>query len=141
MAGLVNDDRQLQALLRNTRTIAMVGASPKPRRPSFGVMAYLQRAGYRVIPVNPTAAGQTLLGETVVARLADIKEPIDMVDVFRRAEETPPVAREAVAVGAKSFWLQLDIVNDEAARIATLGGLDVVMDRCTAIEVGRLVGR
>src|SRR5271163_1942029 len=97
MTDLMNDDREMQALLRNTRTIAMVGASPKPKRPSFGVMAYLLRAGYRVIPVNPTAAGQTILGETVVASLSDVNEPIDMVDVFRRAEDTPAVAREAVA--------------------------------------------
>lgn len=139
MAELITTDAKLRDLLKATRTIALVGASPKPNRPSHGVMAFLQRAGYRVIPVNPTAAGTTILGETVVANLADIKEPIDMVDVFRRAEDTPEVAREAVAVGAKSLWLQLDIANDESARIATEGGLDVVMDRCTAIEVGRLL--
>lgn len=84
-------------------------------------------------------AGSIILGETVYATLAEIGEPIDMVDVFRRAEDTPPVAEEAVAVGAKSLWLQLGIANDEAARIATKGGLDVVMDRCTAIEVERLL--
>ncbi|HTJ65692.1 MAG TPA: CoA-binding protein [Alphaproteobacteria bacterium] len=139
MAELITTDAKLRDLLKATRTIALVGASPKPNRPSHGVMAFLQRAGYRVIPVNPTAAGTTILGETVVANLADIKEAIDMVDVFRRAEDTPEVAREAVAVGAKSLWLQLDIANDESARIATEGGLDVVMDRCTAIEVGRLL--
>ena len=102
-------------------------------------MAFLQQSGYRVIPVNPVAAGTTILGETVVATLADIKEPVDMVEVFRRAEDTPEVAEEAVAIGAKSLWLQLGIANDDSARIATEGGLDVVMDRCTAIEVERLL--
>jgi predicted CoA-binding protein len=139
MAELITSDVKLRDLLKSTRTIALVGASPKPNRPSHGVMAFLQRAGYRVIPVNPTAAGTTILGEAVVASLADINEPIDMVDVFRRAEETPEVAHEAVAVGAKSLWLQLGIANDESAKIATEGGLDVVMDRCTAIEAGRLL--
>jgi len=139
MGKVLNSDADLKHLLENTRTIALVGASPKPNRPSYGVMAYLQRSGYRVIPVNPVAAGTTILGETVYGTLAEIKEPIDMVDVFRRAEDTPPVAEEAVAAGAKSLWLQLDIANDEAAKIATEGGLDVVMDRCTAIEIGRLL--
>lgn len=139
MGKVLNSDAELRQLLQNTKTIALVGASPKPNRPSYGVMAYLQRSGYRVIPVNPVAAGTTILGETVYGSLAEIKEPIDMVDVFRRAEDTPPVAEEAVAAGAKSLWLQLDIANDEAAEIATKAGLDVVMDRCTAIEVGRLL--
>jgi len=139
MGKVLNSDADLKHLLENTRTIALVGASPKPNRPSYGVMAYLQQSGYRVIPVNPIAAGTTILGETVYGTLAEIKEPVDMVDVFRRAEDTPPVAEEAVAAGAKSLWLQLDIANDEAAKIATEGGLDVVMDRCTAIEIGRLL--
>jgi len=139
MGKVLNSDADLRHLLENTKTIALVGASPKPNRASYGVMAYLQRSGYRVIPVNPVAAGTTILGETVYGSLAEIKEPIDMVDVFRRAEDTPPVAEEAVAAGAKSLWLQLDITNDEAADIATKGGLDVVMDRCTAIEIGRLL--
>jgi predicted CoA-binding protein len=139
MAELITTDAKLRDLLKSTHTIALVGASPKPDRASHGVMAFLQRSGYRVIPVNPVAAGTTILGETVVATLADIKEPVDMVDVFRRAEDTPEVAEEAVAIGAKSLWLQLGIANDDSARIATEGGLDVVMDRCTAIEVGRLL--
>jgi len=141
MASLLTTDDQIRPLLAATRTIAMVGASPKPDRPSYGVMAELQRAGFRVIPVNPAAAGQTILGETVVATLADIKEPVDMVDVFRRAEDTPEVARDAVAIGAKSLWLQLGIANDDAARIALEGALDVVMDRCAKVEVWRLLGR
>jgi predicted CoA-binding protein len=139
MGKVLNSDADLRHLLENTKTIALVGASPKPNRPSYGVMAYLQRSGYRVIPVNPIAAGTTILGETVHGSLAEIKEPIDMVDVFRRAEDTPPVAEEAVAAGARSLWLQLGIANDDAAKIATEGGLDVVMDRCTAIEIGRLL--
>jgi len=139
MPELLTTDAKLRDLLKSTRTIALVGASPKPNRASYGVMAFLQQSGYRVIPVNPVAAGTTILGETVVATLADIKEPVDMVDVFRRADETPEVADEAVAIGAKSLWLQLGIANDETARIAIAGGLDVVMDRCTAIDVGRLL--
>jgi predicted CoA-binding protein len=123
MAEILNSDSMLRRLLSETKTIALVGASPKPNRASHGVMAYLQQSGYRVIPVNPVAAGTT----------------IDMVDVFRRAEDTPPVAEEAVAIGAKSLWLQLGIASDEAAAIATKGGLDVVMDRCTAVEVERLL--
>jgi predicted CoA-binding protein len=138
MGAIVNESKQLADILGRTRTIAMVGASPRPDRPSHGVMATLQRAGYRVIPVNPAAAGQTILGETVMAGLRDIAEPVDLVDVFRRAEETPEIARDAVEIGAKTLWLQLGIVSDEAARVATEGGLDVVMDRCTAIEIGRL---
>ncbi len=138
MPALLTKHDDVAHLLKVTRTIALVGASPKPNRPSHGVMEELQQAGYRVIPVNPAAAGQTILGETVLGSLAEIDEPIDMVDVFRRAEETPEVAREAVAAGAKSLWLQLGIVSDEAARIALAGGLDVVMDRCTAVEVARL---
>jgi predicted CoA-binding protein len=139
MAELLTRAPDLRHLLENTKTIALVGASPKPNRASYGVMSFLQQAGYRVIPVNPVAAGQTILGEPVYGALAEIKEPIDMVDVFRRAEDTPPVAEEAVAVGAKSLWLQLGIASDEAAAIATKGGLDVVMDRCTAVEVQRLL--
>ena len=138
MAALLTRDDDLRALLARTRTIAVVGASPRPDRPSHGVMARLQRAGYRTIPVNPTAAGQVILGELVYRSLGEIPERVDMVDVFRRAEDTPQVAREAVAVGAKSLWLQLGIANDEAARIAIEGGLDVVMDRCTAVDVARL---
>jgi predicted CoA-binding protein len=139
MGKVLTGDADLRHLLENTKTIALVGASPKPNRASHGVMALLQQAGYRVIPVNPVAAGTTILGETVYGTLAEIGEPIDMVDVFRRAEDTPPVAEEAVAVGAKFLWLQLGIASDEAAGIATKGGLDVVMDRCTAIEVERLL--
>jgi predicted CoA-binding protein len=139
MATVLTSDSDLRQALAATRTIALVGASPKTDRPSNGVMATLQRAGYRVIPVNPTMAGRMILGENVVASLSDIHDSVDMVDVFRRAEQTPDIAREAVAIGAKLLWLQMGIVNDTAAEIATAGGLDVVMDRCTAVEVRRLL--
>jgi predicted CoA-binding protein len=137
MPAILNSSQAISDLLAATRTIAVVGASPKPNRPSYGVMAALKRAGYRVIPVNPAAIGQSIHGEVVVAALSDIAGPVDMVDVFRRTEETPEVAREAVAIGAKSLWLQLGVVSEETARIAIEGGLDVVMDRCTAIELRR----
>lgn len=141
MPSILRTDPAIQQLLQNTRTIAIVGASPRPHRPSYGVMAALKRAGFIVIPVNPAAAGQEILGERTLAGLGEATVPIDMVDVFRRAEETPEIAREAVKIGAKSLWLQLDIVSNQAAEIALAGGLDVVMDRCTAIEVHRLLGR
>jgi predicted CoA-binding protein len=122
-------------LLGRTRRIAMVGASPDPGRPSHGVMRQLLDSGYDVVPVNPTV--ESVLGRTSYATLEDAAAatgPFDMVDVFRRPEFTPAIARSAVAVGAKSLWLQLGVVNWEAAQIARDGGLDVVMDRCTAIE-------
>jgi predicted CoA-binding protein len=125
-------------LLGRTRRIAMVGASPDPGRPSHGVMRQLLEAGYDVVPVNPTV--QSVLGRTSYPTLEDAVAatgPFDMVDVFRRPEHTPDVARSAVAVGARSLWLQLGVVNWEAAQIARDGGLDVVMDRCTAIEERR----
>jgi len=126
-------------LLGRTHRIAMVGASPDPGRPSHGVMRQLLDAGYDVVPVNPTA--ESVLGRTSYPTLEDAVAatgPFDMVDVFRRPEHTPDVARSAVAVGAKSLWLQLGVVNWEAAQVARDGGLEVVMDRCTAIEHRRL---
>jgi uncharacterized protein len=129
-------DAELKTMLQGARTIAMVGASSKPDRPSYGVFARLLRAGYRVIPVNPFET--EVHGERAVPTLADVTVPIDIVDVFRRAEETPAVAEEAVRVGAKVLWLQLGIVNERAAEIARAGGLTVVMDSCLAVVVGRL---
>lgn len=126
-------------LLGRTRRIAMVGASADPGRPSHGVLRQLLDAGYDVVPINP--AVDSVLGRTAYATLEDAfaaTGPFDMVDVFRRPEHTPDVARSAVAIGAKSLWLQLGVVNWEAAQIARDGGLDVVMDRCTAIEHRRL---
>ncbi len=137
---LVYSDALLRRILADTRTIAMVGASTNWNRPSYFVMKYLQAKGYRVIPVNPAAAGQQILGETVRASLSEITEPVDMVDVFRRADQVGPVADEAVALGAKVLWMQLGVRNDEAAARAEAAGLTVVMDRCPKIEFGRLGG-
>ena len=124
--------RSPEEILRETRTIALVGASPRPERPSHGVMRYLIAAGYRVIPVRPRDCDE-ILGVPCVASLAEIEESIDLVDVFRRPEYTPDVARDAVAVGAKALWLQLGVVSDEARRIAEDAGLDYVENACTAI--------
>ncbi len=126
-------------LLGRSKRIAMVGASPDPGRPSHGVMRQLLDAGYDVVPINPTV--DQVLGMPAYATLEDAVAatgPFDMVDVFRRPEHTPAVARSAVAIGAKSLWLQLGVVNWEAAQIAHDAGLEVVMDRCTAIEHRRL---
>jgi uncharacterized protein len=119
-------------ILRDARTIAMVGASPKPHRPSHGVMRYLLAQGYRVIPVRPVGCDE-VLGVPCVRSLAEIEEPIDLVDVFRRPEYTPAHAREAVEAGAGALWLQLGIVSAESRRIAAEAGLDYVEDACTAI--------
>jgi predicted CoA-binding protein len=124
--------RSPEQILRETRTIALVGASPRPERPSHGVMRYLLAAGYRVIPVRPRDCDE-ILGVPCVTSLAEIEEPIDLVDVFRRPEYTPDVARDAVAVGAKALWLQLGIVSSEARGIAEDGGLDYVENACTAV--------
>jgi len=131
-------DRYLRDILTSVRTIAVVGASPRRERPSHRVMAYLQRRGYRTIPVNPNAAGDTINGETVYARLADVPEPIDMVDVFRRSEFAAGVVDDAIAAGAKVVWMQLGVRDDTAAARAEARGLKVVMNRCPAIEIPRL---
>jgi predicted CoA-binding protein len=131
-------DTYLRDILTGVRTIAVVGASPRRERPSHGVMAYLQRHGYRTIPVNPSAAGGTIHGETCYAQLADILEPIDMVDVFRRAEAASGVVDEAIAVGAKVVWMQLGVRDDAAAARAEAHGIKIVMNRCPAIEIPHL---
>ena len=130
-------DAAIRKLLAAAKTIAMVGASSNPERPSNGIMALLLDAGYRVIPVNPKET--EVLGQRAYASLADVPEKVDIVDVFRRGEETPAIADEAVAVGAGALWLQLGISNDDAARRAGEAGLTVVMDRClgeTVREMG-----
>jgi predicted CoA-binding protein len=132
-------DAELRHILQTTRTIAVVGLSADPEKPSHEVAAYLQAQGYRIVPVNPR--GGTILGETVYPDLATVPGPVDLVDVFRPAEACADVARQAVAVRAKALWLQLGIVNDEAARLAREAGLAVVMDRCTLREHQRLLAR
>jgi predicted CoA-binding protein len=131
-------DDYLRGILEGVRTIAVVGASLRRERPSHGVMAYLQRRGYRTIPVNPNAAGETINGERCYASLAEVAEPIDMVDVFRRPDAAGEVVDDAVAVGAKVVWMQLGVRDDAAAARAEAAGLKVVMDRCPAIEIPRL---
>lgn len=134
MADAVNavapEDRELRILLGEARTIAVVGLSSRPGRPSLDVAAYLQQRGYRIVPVNPRET--EVLGERAYPSLRDIPEDlaVDVVDVFRRAEDTPPIARDAVAIGAKVLWLQDGIVNEEAYRIATEAGLEVIMGVC-----------
>lgn len=130
-------DDQIRNILTTVKTIAVVGWSPNPARPSHSVAAFLARRGYRVIPVNPGQAGQVALGETVRASLTDAG-PIDMVDIFRRSEEAGAVVDEAIALGAKVVWMQLGVVDTAAAARAAAAGLHVVMDRCPAIEIPRL---
>ncbi len=131
-------DEDLYDLLASTRTIALVGASDRPDRPSYGVMSYLQSRGYRVIPVNPQITGEHVHGEYVWRELAQIGEPIDMVDIFRRPMAAGEAVDEAIAVGAKSVWLQIGVINEEAAERAETAGLKVVMNKCPKIEIRRL---
>ena len=131
-------DDYLRDILEGARTIAVVGASPRRERPSHRVMAYLQRRGYRAIPVNPNAVDDEINCERVYASLAEVPEPIDMVDVFRRAEAAGGVVEEAIAIGAKVVWMQLNVRDDAAAARAEAAGLKVVMNRCPAIEIPRL---
>lgn len=132
-----NEDAKIRDILATVKTVALVGWSPKPDRPSHRVAAYLAARGYRVIPVNPGQAGQLALGETVRATLADVG-PVDMVDIFRRSEEAGAVVDEAIAAGAKVVWMQLGVIHAAAAGRAEAAGLQVVMDRCPAIEIPRL---
>jgi predicted CoA-binding protein len=141
---LFYDNSLLRRILRDTRTVAMIGASPNWVRPSNFAMKYLQGKGYRVIPVNPRAAGASILGETVFARLADVTGPVHVVDIFRNGEAAGAAVDEAIAVadalGIKVVWMQLGVRNDAAARRAENAGLTVIMDRCIKIEYGRLFG-
>ena len=131
-------DEDIRTLLEETRTIAMLGASDRPNRPSNGVMLLLQRHGYRVIPVNPQITGEHIHGEFVFRDLDQIGVPIDMVDIFRKSEHAGEVVDAAIAAGAKSVWMQLDVVDEAAAVRAEAAGLKVVMNRCPAIEIRRL---
>jgi len=131
-------DEDIAELLQSTRTIALVGASDRPDRPSYEVMHYLQRHGYRVIPVNPQITGEHVHGEYVWRELAQIGEPLDMVDIFRRPQAAGEAVDEAIAAGAKSVWMQLGVINEEAAARAEAAGLKVVMDRCPKIEIARM---
>ena len=133
-------DAQLREILRDVRTIAMVGASPDWNRPSFFAMKYLQAKGYRVLPVNPRAAGTTILGEAVHRDLGTLPLKPDMVDIFRNAEAAGPITDEAIAIGARVVWMQLGVRNDDAAARAEAAGLRVVMNRCPKIEYMRLFG-
>lgn len=132
-----DDPEVIRRVVTSARTVAVVGASPDPSRPSHGVARYLQAAGLRIFPVNPSIS--TLFGVPAYPSMADLPEPVDVVDVFRRPEYTVDIAREAVAIKAGALWLQLGVVNEQATRIAAEGGLDVVMDRCLAIEHRRLL--
>lgn len=132
------EDEALTQILRRVRHIALVGASDKPERASYRVMAYLLAQGYRVTPISPKLAGQTLLGQRVYATLEEVTQPIDMVDVFRNADAAYGIAQQAIAVGAAVLWLQLGVINPEASALAQAAGLQVVMDRCPKIEIPRL---
>ena len=131
-------DEDIYELLANARTIAMIGASDRPNRPSNGVMKYLQDRGYRVIPINPQITGEHLYGEFVWRELSQVGEPIDIVDIFRRPIAAGEAVDEAIAAGAKAVWLQIGVINEEAAARAEAAGLKVVMDRCPKIEIPRL---
>ncbi len=133
-------DAYIRGILNTVRTIAMVGFSPKENRPSYFAFKYLLERGYRMAPINPGHAGQQVLGRTVYAKLADVPEPIDMVDIFRAAQFVPGIVDEALALSPRPqvIWMQLGIRNDEAAAKAEAAGLKVVMNRCPKIEYGRL---
>ncbi|WP_140921183.1 CoA-binding protein [Limnobaculum xujianqingii] len=131
-------ESEIKSILQQVNTIALVGASDKPARASYVVMAYLLSQGYEVIPVSPKLAGQSLQGQKVFASLKDIDRPIDMVDVFRNSEAAYEVAEQAIAINAKVLWLQLDVINPEAEAIAQKAGLKVVMNKCPKIEIKKL---
>ena len=131
-------DEDIAELLRTSRTIALVGASDRPDRPSYGVMKFLQGHGYRVFPVNPQITGEHVHGEFVWRELAQIGEPIDIVDIFRRPQAAGEAVDEAIAIGAKAVWMQIGVVNEDAAARAEAAGLKVVMDRCPKIDIPRL---
>jgi predicted CoA-binding protein len=136
------EDERLKRILRTTRTIACVGVSANPVRPSHYVARYLTLKGFRVIPVNPGLAGQTLFGERVAGALSEIDAPVDMIDIFRRSEHVPPIVEEGLAAfpDLKTVWMQIGVVSEPAAEMARARGVEVVMDRCPKIEYQRLFG-
>ncbi|HUG45441.1 MAG TPA: CoA-binding protein [Sphingomicrobium sp.] len=134
----LRDDDEIAKLLTSARTIAMIGASDNPDRPAYGVMRFLQQHGYRVFPVNPRITGERVHGEYVWRDLSQIGEPIDIVDIFRRSEAAGEVVDDAIAAGAKAVWMQLGVIDRDAAERAEAAGLKVVMNRCPKIEIGRL---
>jgi len=136
----IDDATGLARILARDRTVAVVGLSAAWHRPSFFAARYLQSHGYRIVPVNPRYRGETILGETVHGALQDIPFPVDMVDVFRRSEDVPPIAEAAIAIGASTLWQQLGVANLQADRLVGDAGLDSVVNRCTKIEHGRLFG-
>jgi len=133
------DERKIEATLLAARTVAIVGLSPDPLRASYFIGYYLKRHGYKIVPVNPKET--EILGEKSYPSLKDIPFPVDVVDVFRRPDAVPAIAREAVAIGAKALWLQFNVISPEAAKIAEDGGLTVIMDRCMKVEHARHLGR
>jgi predicted CoA-binding protein len=135
-----DDIPTLRRILREHRTIAVVGLSAEWHRPSYFAARYMQQHGYHIVPVNPRYAGGVVLGEPCWASLADIPFKVDMVDVFRKADDVGPIAEQAVAIGARCLWQQLGVINEAAAELAEASGLDVVVDRCVKIEHARLFG-
>lgn len=132
----ITHDDDMRHLLREVKVFAIVGLSSNPERPSHKVAKYLMAQGYTVVPVNPVET--EILGQKCYARLADIPQSIDVVDCFRKASDIPPLAQDAIDIGAKVLWMQLEVINEEAATKANAAGLDVVMDRCPKIEHARL---
>tara|TARA_B100001093_G_scaffold432150_1_gene428521 strand:- start:67 stop:519 length:453 start_codon:yes stop_codon:yes gene_type:complete len=138
LTSAYTSDAVIKEILETTRVIALIGASDKPNRPSYSVMKYLKIMGYQVIPVNPFKAGKEILGEPVFGSLSEINTPIDMVDIFRKPSETVQIIDAAIAANAKAIWMQIGVVNQEAAKRATAAGLQVIMNRCPKIEIPRL---
>ena len=138
LTSAYTSDAVIKEILGTTRVIALIGASDKPDRPSYSVMKYLKIMGYQVIPVNPFKAGKEILGEPVFGALSEINTPIDMVDIFRKPDEAVQIIDAAIAANAKAIWMQIGVVNQEAAKRATAAGLQVIMNRCPKIEIPRL---
>ena len=137
-------DALVARILRSVKTIAMVGASPTEVRPSYLAMKYLSDKGFTIVPINPAAVGKQILGQKVYAKLSDVPPPVDMVDIFRNSEAAGPITDEVIAnkdrLGTRILWMQLGVINEEAAKRAEAAGLTVIMNRCPKIEYGRLSG-